>query len=77
MCPKKQFYHHKNIWTVSIVKFEFLGYNGLNVHTAEYHQNCPSSRGLRTVLVTRGWTLNPLLHGLANFVPAETKTFFA
>ena len=30
MCPKKQFYHHKNVWTVSIVKFEFLGYNGLS-----------------------------------------------
>ena len=29
MCPKKQFYHHKNVWMVSIVKFEFLGYNGL------------------------------------------------
>ena len=27
MCQKKQFYHHKNVWTVSIVKFEFLGYN--------------------------------------------------
>ena len=27
MCPKKQFYHHKNVWTVSIVKFEFPGYN--------------------------------------------------
>ena len=30
MCPKKQFYHHKNVWTVSIVKFEFLGYNDIN-----------------------------------------------
>ena len=29
MCPKKQFYHHKNVWTVSIVKFEFLGYNAI------------------------------------------------
>ena len=27
MCPKEQFYHHKNVWTVSIVKFEFPGYN--------------------------------------------------
>ena len=30
MCPKKQFYHHKNVWTVSLVKFEFLGYNVKN-----------------------------------------------
>ena len=32
MCPKKQFYHHKNIWTVPIVKFEFLGYNANKKH---------------------------------------------
>ena len=30
MCQKKQFYHHKNVWTVSLVKYKFLGYNGEN-----------------------------------------------
>ena len=30
MCSKKQFYYQKNVRPVSLVKFEFLGYNGLN-----------------------------------------------
>ena len=27
MCSKKQFYYQKNVCPVSLVKFEFLGYN--------------------------------------------------
>ena len=35
MCPKKQLYHHKNVCTVFIVKFEFLG--SMENNSAKFH----------------------------------------
>ena len=54
MCPKKRFYHHKNVWTVSIVKFEFLGYNVANTAQAGSPSKSQSTEGF---LLTRMVTL--------------------
>ena len=39
MCPKKQFYYQKNVRTIFIVKFEFLGYNVHNLYCAALEMN--------------------------------------
>ena len=44
MCSKKQFHYQKNVRPVSIVKFEFLGYNEKNVAML------PHKRGLQTAI---------------------------
>ena len=45
MCQKKQFYHHKNVWTVYLVKFEFPGYNVYNENGKSFHPAIPPMLG--------------------------------